>query len=97
MYSISYSISFCSRCFISLKDMYLNCAFIPTLLNKNKFQLPVVTKSQTHDTDVGAKGKEVYSGAAQPGRIVDSYLKDLLNLLLKPVFPIGMGRGGLFF
>lgn len=28
--------------------MYLNCAFIPMLLNKNKFQLPVVAKSQTH-------------------------------------------------
>ena len=37
--------------------------------------LPVATKSQTCQEGVGAKSKEIYSGAAQPGRMVDSHLK----------------------
>lgn len=35
--------------------------------------------------------KEVYSGAMQPGRMVDLCLKDHIPFLLKPAFLIGIG------
>ena len=38
-------------------------------------------KSQTCETDTGAKGKGFYSSAAQPGRMVDSCLKAHLFFL----------------
>ena len=43
-------------------------------------QWPVTTKSHTGEAGASAKGKEVYSGATQPGRMLDSHLKHHLNL-----------------
>ena len=46
--------------------------------------MPVATKSQIHEAGVDAKRKKIYSGDTQPGRMVDSYLKDHLLFLFKP-------------
>lgn len=54
-------------------------------------------KSQTHEAGAGAKRKRFYSGATQPGRTVDSHLKDQLFFLLKPSILKGKGSDGLFF
>lgn len=56
------------------------------VINKTEIQLPAIRKP-THEADASTKGKEFYSGAPQPGKIVDSYLKDDLKIfLLKPSF-----------
>ena len=54
-------------------------------------------KNQTHKAGTGAKGKTFYSGATEPGKIVDSHRKDHFIFLLKPEVLIRIGREGLFF
>ena len=48
------------------------------------------------ETGAVAKGN-MFIQVLQPGRIVDSHLKDHLSFLLKPVVLIGIGSGELFF
>lgn len=59
--------------------------------------LPVATKSQTCQEGVGAKRKEIYSGAAQPGRMVDSHLKHHLPPPAQPQSSYRERRQRVFF
>ena len=76
----------------------LESMFITTfVINKTEIQLPAI-QEPTHEAGASTKGKKFYSGAPQPGKIVDSYLKDHLKiLLLKPKVLIRIGRGVIFF
>lgn len=52
----------------------------PSITKQNmEFRLSVTTKIQTCEAGIGAKSKEIYLDAVQPGRMVDSHFKDHFN------------------